>query len=225
MAASIEHNKALIIITDALYDLYTTNHDFVPRLKELIPYFRRNDADIIWVRTQWPEVRSEEPYTVDKAGNLIVTNEYHNSALNRTPQEPQIHSELLDMVDEAKDLIVTKDLYSAFERTSLLEALRKKMIFEVYFCGWLVNVGISDSVIDAGRYGLNVTVIEDCVGFRSKEKYEEAMSNMVEIIGTDVVDSEGLINMLGGVPVPDIDTALYQLSLNIAENTIGNGDL
>ena len=129
------------------------------------------------------------------------------------------------MVDEAKDLIVTKDRYSAFEGTSLLEALRKKMIFDVYFCGCFINVGIYDSVINAGRYGLNVTVIKDCVGFRSKEKYEEAMSNMVKIIGADVVDSEGLINMLGRVPVPEIDTALHQVELNIAENTIGNGDL
>ena len=220
----MEHNKALIIITDALYDPYTINHEFVPRLKELIPYFRRNDADIIWVRTQWPEIRSQELYTVDEAGDLITTTKHHNFALDRTSQGPQIYPELLDMVDEAKDLIVTKDLYSAFQGTSLLEALRKKMIFNVYFCGCLINVGIYSSAADAVGRGLHITIIKDCVGSRSKEKCEKAMSGLVEIMGADVVDSEGIINELGGVSVPDIDTALHRLRLNITEHTTDNGD-
>ena len=52
-----ETRKALIIINlqnDSLYskdDIYITkNHDFVPRLKEMIPYFRKN-GDIVWVNT------------------------------------------------------------------------------------------------------------------------------------------------------------------------------
>ena len=223
MAAPMKHNKALFIITDALYDPYTVTPEFVSRLKKLIPYFRRDDRDIIWIRSQWPEITSQKMYAVDKAGDLIEKTKHHNYALDRTPQGPQIYPELHDMVDEAKDLIITKDFYSAFERTPLLEALRKKMILDVYFCGWLINVGIYSSAADAVGHGLHITIIKDCIASRSKEAYEKAMSGLVEIMDAAVVDSEGVMNELGGVPVPDIDIPLHQLSLNIAEHTTSKG--
>ena len=113
------------------------------------------------------------------------------------------------MVDEVEDLIITKYHYSAFKGTFLLEALRKKIIFNIYFCGCLINIGIYSLVVDVVGYGLHITIIKDCVGSQSKEKYEEAMSGLVEIIGVNAVDNEGIINELGGVSVLDIDTALY----------------
>ena len=200
-ARHITHEKALIIINDAWSDSDSI-HEVVPRLKKLIPYFRRNNVAIIWVRTQRPETYSQKVYTVDNAKNSIVT-EYYNSTFDRTPQGPEIHPELLDMVDEAKDLIVDKDHYSAFERTSLLVALRMSGIVDAYFCGFWINVGIYSTVADAVTHGMHITIIEDCVGSRSKEKYAQSMSQMVEIMGADVVGSKALINGFRGAPVSE----------------------
>ena len=212
---------ALIIITDALDAPFTP--EFIPLLKKLIPYFRRDNRDIVWVCSQRPVKTSQKMYAVDKAGDLIEKMKHYNSALDRTPQGPQICPELYDMVDKANDLTITKDRLSAFERTPLLQALRMKMIFDVYFCGWFINAGIYSSAAEAVASGMRIIIIKDCVASRTKERYEKGISGMKDIMGAAVVDSEGVINELGGLPVPDIDNATHQLSLNDATQ-LANGD-
>ena len=313
-----ETRKALIIINlqnDSLYvkdDLYITkNRDFVPRLKEMIPYFRKH-GDVVWVKTHMgvvppapasnpeqveeaaarlaeknreeqnaaeqkmqEESRSEEAreadarhnvldpvdpnagpgsdypmfYPSSKTKNLMMQASAKTRAEKRTadlqvfddksnvlekhlskPRKGQqarfyiagtkgaeLCDELLEVVDESLDLVVTKHHYSAFDQTSLLTALRAKLVTEIFLCGCLTNVGVYSTAADAVQHGLQVSVVEDCLGYRSEDKHEEAMRQMADIMGVQGIDSEEIIEESGGRPVPDAETpgiTLDELSLH-----------
>lgn len=319
-----ETRKALIIINlqnDSLYvkdDLYITkNRDFVPRLKEMIPYFRKY-GDVVWVITHMgvvaPEPTSDAARVEEEAAKLAEKNRQEREkaekqmqddtlseeeAARRAKLEPidptagpgkdypmfypssrtkeimtrasaetraekrsadlqvfndknnilekhlskprkgqqarfyiagtkgaEICDELLDVVDERRDLIVTKHHYSAFDQTSLLMALRQNLVTEVYLCGCLTNVGVYSTAADAVQHGLRVTVVEDCLGYRSEEKHEEAMRQMADIMGVSGIDSEEIIEESGGRPVPDAEVpgiTLEELSLDPDTTTAGIG--
>ena len=310
---AFETRKALIIINlqnDSLYvkdDIYITkNHDFVHRLKEMIPYFRKN-GDVVWVNTHMGVIASPPPtdsarieeesdklaeknrqaqnvkeqqieddakreeaarramlekvdpkggsdypsfYPSSKTKEIMSQASAETRAEKRTadlqvfksddgesiekhlskPRKGQqarfyiagtkgaeICDELMDVVDEELDLIVTKHHYSAFDQTSLLTALRAKLVTEVYLCGVLTNVGVYSTAADAVQHGLQVTVVEDCLGYRSEDKHEEALRQMSDIMGVHGADSEEIIEESGGRPVPDAQTpgiTLEELSLN-----------
>lgn len=311
-----ETRKALIIINlqnDSLYvkdDIYITkNHDFVHRLKEMIPYFRRN-GDIVWVNTHmgvtasppltdaariehesdklaeknrqaqklkdqqiqddakreelarrsrlekidpkggsdypnfYPSSRSKEllaqvsaeTRAEKRSADLQVFKTDQGDSFERLLSKPRkgqqarfyiagtkgadICDELADVVDEESDLIVTKHHYSAFDHTSLLTALRTKLVTEVYICGVLTNVGVYSTAADAVQHGLQVTIVEDCLGYRSEDKHEEALRQMADIMGAHGIDSEEIIAEAGGRPVPEASTpgiTLEDLSLNHEE--------
>lgn len=319
-----ETRKALIIINlqnDSLYvkdELYITkNRDFVPRLKEMIPYFRKY-GDVVWVITHMgvvaPEPTPDAARVEEEASKLAEQNRQEREkaekqlqddtlseeeAVRRAKLEPidptagpgkdypmfypssrtkeimtrasaetraekrsadlqvfndkdnilekhlskprkgqqarfyiagtkgaEICDELLDVVDEERDLIVTKHHYSAFDQTSLLMALRQNLVTEVYLCGCLTNVGVYSTAADAVQHGLQVTVVEDCLGYRSEEKHEEAMRQMADIMGVNGIDSEEIIEESGGRPVPDAEVpgiTLEELSLDADTTTAGMG--
>ena len=308
-----ETRKALIIINlqnDSLYvndDIYITkNHDFVPRLKEMIPYFRKT-GDIVWVNTHMgviasppltdsahleeqsaklaeknrkaqklkeqqmeddakqeetsrrarlekidPKGGSDYPsfYPSSKTKDIMAQASAETRAEKRSadlkvfkndqgdsfekhlskPRKGQqarfyiagtkgaeICDQLLDVVDDELDLVVTKHHYSAFDQTSLLTALRTKLVTEIYLCGILTNVGVYSTAADAVQHGLQVTVVEDCLGYRSEDKHEEALRQMADIMGVHGIDSEEIIAESGGRPVPDAQTpgiTLDELSLD-----------
>lgn len=312
-----ETRKALIIINlqnDSLYvkdDIFITkNHDFVPRLKEMIPYFRKH-GDIVWVNTHMGVTTSPPPidsarledesnklaeknrqaqklkeqqleddaareeadrrarlekidpkggsdypsfYPTSKSKEIMAQASAETRAEKRSadlqvfkndqgdsferllskPRKGQqarfyiagtkgaeICDELVDVVDEQLDLIVTKHHYSAFDQTSLLTALRTKLVTEVYLCGILTNVGVYSTAADAVQHGLQVTVVEDCLGYRSEDKHEEALRQMADIMGVSGIDSEEIIEESGGRSVPDALTpgiTLEELSLQSDHN-------
>ena len=319
-----ETRKALIIINlqnDSLYvkdDIYITkNHDFVPRLKEMIPYFRKN-GDIVWVNTHMgvttsppptdstrieeesnklseknrqaqrlkeqqieedarreeaarkarlekidPQGGSDYPsfYPSSKTKEIMAQASAETRAEKRSadlqvfktdegdsiekhlskPRKGQqarfyiagtkgaeICDDLADVVDEELDLIVTKHHYSAFDQTSLLTALRTKLVTEVYLCGILTNVGVYSTAADAVQHGLQVTLVEDCLGYRSEDKHEEALRQMADIMGVHGTDSEEIIEESGGRPVPDAVTpgiTLEELSLNSNQAAADGGSV
>ena len=308
-----ETRKALIIINlqnDSLYvkdDLYITkNHEFVSRLKEMIPYFRKI-GDIVWVNTHMGVIASttltdsarveeesnelaeqnkraqnvkdqqiEDDATREEATasaglgeinleggsdyptyfpssrtkDIMIQASAETRAAKRSadmqvfrndegdsfekylckprkgqqarfyiPGTPgaEICDELADFVDEERDLLVTKYHYSAFDQTSLLTALRTKLVTKLYLCGLLTNVGVYSTVADAVQHGLQVTVVEDCLGYRSKDKHEVALQQMADIMGVHGIDSEEIVEESGGRPVPDALTpgiTLEELSLS-----------
>ena len=115
----------------------------------------------------------------------------------------RIADRLLPVLDMTRDSMVLKHHYSAFENTSLLMSLRMKLVTDVYLCGCLTNVSIYATAADAVQHGLGVTVVEDCLGYRSEEKHEDAMRQMADIMGVDGIDSEEIIEEAGGRVPPD----------------------
>ena len=109
----------------------------------------------------------------------------------------EVEARLKGLVEE-DDLTVKKHFYSAFDQTSLLTSLRTQLITEVYLVGGLTNASIYSTAADAVQHGLDVTVVDNCLGFRSIEKHEEAMSQMSDIMGVTQVSSDEVIEECGG---------------------------
>ena len=112
-------------------------------------------------------------------------------------------------IDEANDIILVKTHYSAFDATPLLVSLRMKLVTHIYLAGSLSNISIYSTAADAVRHGFEVTVIEDCIGFRSRERHYDAMKKMADLLGVNGIDSEELIEESGGRLPPDADPNMF----------------
>ena len=118
----------------------------------------------------------------------------------------ELLDELKDLVDESRDLIVVKHYYSAFDQTSLLMSLRMSLTTEVYLCGCLTNTGVYTTAADAVQHGLQVTIVEDCLGYRNELRHDEAVRQMADVMGVNGTDSEEVIEEAGGRPGPTPET-------------------
>ena len=145
----------------------------------------------------------------------------------------EICHQLIDLVDHDRDMILAKHFYSAFDQTSLLQSLRMQLITEVYLCGGVTNASIYSTAADAVQHGLEVNVVEDCLGYRSLDKHAEALRQMEDIMGVNPVTSEDIIEESGGRHPPNAGTpgiALRELSLSAEEkeaqaSLIANNDV
>ncbi|EDN91502.1 hypothetical protein SS1G_00905 [Sclerotinia sclerotiorum 1980 UF-70] len=96
----------------------------------------------------------------------------------------------------AKDLVFNKTYYSAFKDGSLVQKLRGKFVTEIYIAGALTNVSVFATAMDAARHGYAITIVEDCLGYRSKARHEEALRQLRAYTGCDVISSGELIECL-----------------------------
>lgn len=112
-------------------------------------------------------------------------------------------------VDTEKDMILIKHHYSAFDATPLLLSLRMRLVTHLYLCGCLSNVSIYATAADAVRHGFEVTVVEDCMGYRSEAKHLDAMRQMADMLGVSGIDSEEIIDEAGGQEPPDVDVPIF----------------
>lgn len=117
--------------------------------------------------------------------------------------------ELKPIVDGTADTMIIKQYYSAFDHTSLLMSLRMSLVTQLYICGSLTNVGVYSTAADAVQHGFEVILVEDCLGYRSEEKHEEAMRQMADIMGANGIDSEELIDESGGREPPDVEEPIF----------------
>ncbi|PQE10920.1 hypothetical protein CJF32_00007771 [Rutstroemia sp. NJR-2017a WRK4] len=93
----------------------------------------------------------------------------------------------------AKDMTYPKTYYSAFRDGNLVQTLRGKFVTEIYICGVLTNVSVFATAMDAARHGYAITIVDDCLGYRSKERHEEALRQLKVYTGCDVISSIDLI--------------------------------
>ena len=116
---------------------------------------------------------------------------------------------ILPCVDETRDLMIIKNHYSALDSTPLLLSLRMKLVTHIYLCGCLSNVSVYATAADAVRHGFEVTVVEDCLGYRSEAKHLDAMRQMADLLGVSGIDSEEIIAEAGGQAPPDADIRMF----------------
>lgn len=98
--------------------------------------------------------------------------------------------------DVKKDLFGQKTYYSAFKDGTLVQTLRAKFVTEIYICGALTNISIFATAMDAARHGYAITIVEDCVGYRSKARHNEALRRLQEFAGCELMTSKELIEGL-----------------------------
>ena len=116
---------------------------------------------------------------------------------------------ILPLVDMKQDMVLIKHHYSAFDATALLLSLRMRLVTHIYLCGCLSNVSIYATAADAVRHGFEVTVVEDCMGYRSEAKHLDAMRKMADMLGVSGIDSEEIIEEAGEQEPPDVEVPIF----------------
>ncbi|KAI5820436.1 hypothetical protein BZA77DRAFT_331599 [Pyronema omphalodes] len=79
---------------------------------------------------------------------------------------------------QPQDRTFTKSYYSAFRETPLLQTLRGRIVTQLVIVGLLTNIDVLATAADAVRHGLEVWVVEDCLGYRSETAHLEALEIM-----------------------------------------------
>ena len=99
-------------------------------------------------------------------------------------------------IDLSKDLFFTKSHYSAFKSGALLQILRGQFVTELFICGALTNISVFATAMDAAQFGYSITLLEDCLGYRSKARHEEAIRQLVDTTGCEVMNSSEVVEAM-----------------------------
>jgi len=133
---------------------------------------------------------------------------------------------LAEAIDTRHDLVLLKSHYSAFTDTALLTHLRTRLITQLYICGSLSNISVYATVLDAVRHGMQVTIIEDCLGYSDELCHVEAMRQMADGMGANGIDYQELMDdladLLGDVIHETDFTHQFEVSLMPSSSAIGS---
>ncbi|PNS19096.1 Pyrazinamidase/nicotinamidase [Sphaceloma murrayae] len=88
-----------------------------------------------------------------------------------------------------QDTHLTKTQYSAFNGTSLLLTLRARLVTELYLVGCMSNLCVYATALDAARHGIQINIVEDCLGYRSAHRHAEAINRMIDDMGASITTS------------------------------------
>lgn len=108
-------------------------------------------------------------------------------------------AELFPAIAAAKgprDYAMTKSYYSAFETGQLLNLLRRQFATELYICGALSNVSVYATALAASCYGFDITIVEDCCGYRSEMRHMNAARKLTELTGCEFSTAANVIPTL-----------------------------
>ncbi|KAL4944271.1 hypothetical protein BDV06DRAFT_110824 [Aspergillus oleicola] len=220
----IQTRKALLLL-DFQNDFVRPNGALhVPNTTEIIELlpplanaFRRA-GDVFWVRSYY---ESQQPLLSADGQDLVVIN--RADAIRKQSTDPEaedpVHEEaflssetpncclpqttgaqfpapLLAAIDTNSDILIEKSEYSALQSPGLVLSLRTRFITEIYICGSLSNASVHATALDAVRHGFSIFLVEDCLGWRNFSRHEEAMRRMADILGTNGITSEELLEEL-----------------------------
>lgn len=121
--------------------------------------------------------------------------------------------ELLPQLAAAKgsrDYAMTKTYYSAFQSGQLLQLLRRHFATELYICGALSNVSVYATALAASSYGFDITIVEDCCGYRSEARHMNATRKLAEMTGCEFATVAEIVPTLR--PRPQARSDLSQRS-------------
>ncbi|KAK3348430.1 hypothetical protein B0H65DRAFT_175517 [Neurospora tetraspora] len=103
-----------------------------------------------------------------------------------------------DSIMRGRDFVTTKSHYSAFPpgQSQLVQQLRMRFVTDMYVCGSLTNVGVFATALEAGKHAYDITIVEDCCGYRSYLRHVNAIRQLEKLTGCDLLDSPALIEKL-----------------------------
>lgn len=94
------------------------------------------------------------------------------------------------------DYAMTKSYYSAFQSGQLLNLLRRQFATELYICGSLSNVSVYATALAASSHGFDITIVEDCCGYRSEMRHMNAARSLVDQTGCHFANAADVIPTL-----------------------------
>jgi nicotinamidase-related amidase len=103
---------------------------------------------------------------------------------------------IVQAIDLTRDLFFTKSHYSAFKSGALLQILRGQFVTELFICGALTNISVFATAMDAAQFGYSITLLEDCLGYRSKARHDEALRQLVDTTGCEVMTSSEAVEAM-----------------------------
>ena len=128
-----------------------------------------------------------------------------------------------------RDIVLTKTHYSAFAsgQQQLVQLLRGRFVTQLYVCGALTNVSIYATALGAGQHGYEVTLVEDCCGFRSSMRHLNAVRQLSHLTGCDMLSAETLLEQWQPPPAPahSLSTGLSPAVSKISLQLGGSGPL
>lgn len=95
-----------------------------------------------------------------------------------------------------RDYAMTKSYYSAFQTGQLLNLLRRQFATELFICGSLSNVSVYATALAASSHGFDITIVEDCCGYRSEMRHMNAARRLMDQTGCEFRNAADVIPTL-----------------------------
>lgn len=197
--------------------------DFIDLIPGLVQSFRRT-GEVVWVRTQYEGPRPVidgfgSEIIVTSAGPLDTKSQKrgrHGQQGSRNDENDEVDPEaflsgpepaclpqtagvqfpapILAAIDHEHDIVIEKSDYSALQSPGMVLSLRSRFVTELYICGSLSNVSVYATALDAAQQGFAITLIEDCMGYRSFARHEEAVRRLADIVGASGISVQELLD-------------------------------
>ncbi|PNH43720.1 hypothetical protein VD0004_g3794 [Verticillium dahliae] len=138
----------------------------------------------------------------------------------RSPSGSQIPGNVKD-ASLKRDVTFIKSHYSAFKSGQLIHLLRGKFITHIFIAGSLMNIGVFATALDAAMYGYDITIVEDCCGYRSQVRQGNAIQSVIDVTGCEVDSSSTVLEQLRAKP-PSAKPAVASAATSSSSGTTAN---
>ncbi|KAI1389285.1 uncharacterized protein F4822DRAFT_195672 [Hypoxylon trugodes] len=205
--------------------------DMAEQIADLATAFRQAGGDIIWVCSRFEKSRSildEQILTSDRGPPRSP--DLSRGRRRQTPPQPTqlvecpeafLTQERLDLpkcvrpgtfgiemhptikaIVSPKDYSLVKSHYSAFKSEQLLRLLRMRLVTELFICGSIANISVMATAVDAASHGYTLAIVENCCGFHNIMRYRNAIKQISNTTGCDVLNATEVLASFKPIPKP-----------------------
>ncbi|KAG6864365.1 hypothetical protein C0991_010159 [Blastosporella zonata] len=190
------HPKRCLVMIDLQNDflaptgpfrIHDDSSSFIGKLQDIATAFHISGYPIFWIRSEYDiSTPAAERRIWDPTNRLTGTHTGQTPCCVRGTVGADFPADVQAVIDETntdggEGVIVTKTWYSAFKETSFLDELKRREITELFVGGGLTNVCVNATVNDALALGFDVTLLEDCLGWRKRGSHDRALRAMSKL--------------------------------------------
>lgn len=142
--------------------------------------FHRAGDTIYWIRAHYHPNQVQTPAEDPQEWILHGTHTSHKICCAPDTPGAEFPDSIASLIKETSpySTVLTKSWYSAFKETILLDNLKARGITEVYVGGVVTNICVLATATHAHELGYNVTVLEDCLGWRNRKSHKNAIEKL-----------------------------------------------
>jgi nicotinamidase-related amidase len=148
--------KAAMVIIDMQKYFYRMDKQLfdikiIPNLVDILEYIRKKDIDVIHVKTEYKEDKSNWPEAYKNESDIWC-------------MENTDDSEIIDQLRPINgETVIIKKRFTAFYDTNLQSELLNKRIDTLLICGYSADVCVRFSTMDAYNIGFKLYWLKDCM--------------------------------------------------------------